>query len=81
MALHLIFSVSSWQACQPYLQDEDVVILIGEGVYARPETPHYVLDPDLSIRGVQATSSATCIDYAELIRLTESHHPAVSWNE
>jgi len=83
MSLHLIFSSAGWRACRIRAQDEDQIVMLGDGVYSSTDNlPARVLmlDEDLKIRGLSGSYTNT-IDYPELVRLCVEHHPVVSWNE
>ena len=77
-----MFSIHGWSACEPCRAQEDVVVLMGDGVYASPKDQVYAIDSDLKARGLSLDDSLKhAISYAEFVKLTETHHPSVSWND
>ena len=89
MSLHLAFNINGWASCQRYKKSDDVIVLIGDGVYV---TTHetlsestLVMRQDLDTRGLSTSFSdaeqANLIDYEALVKLTEQHTPVVSWHE
>ncbi|MEM9622375.1 MAG: sulfurtransferase complex subunit TusB [Pseudomonadota bacterium] len=89
MALHLVYSIRGFSACHPRLQQEDVVVLLADGVYcavnptAADNTQNAdlrVMTDDLEIRGL-TTVSGKRIDYPDLVELCTQHTPIISWND
>lgn len=88
MALHLISSISSERLTQmrALLQAQDVIVLIGDGVYAQPQLQQlkqitYVRSSDLKQRGLQALSSIQTISDSQWVALTLAHAPVISWHD
>ena len=90
MTLHLIFSPAGWQSSVARIGAEDVVILLGDGVYVadqvdqgRPDQGEVlVIEEDCTTRGVKVVNEAvTCIGYAELVDRCVENSPIMSWAE
>lgn len=80
MSLHLIFSIRALSSCRDRRSDEDVLLLIGDGVYTAAQAPEcLVLAEDAHIRGVECDNEQ--IDYSQFVALCETHQPVVSWND
>lgn len=92
--LHILNQSADHQTsktCLNTAKRDDVLILIGDGVYCLVSQPAvetsvttFALIPDLAARGISsdpATHSlqATLIDYDGFVQLTEIHTPIVSW--
>lgn len=85
MSLHLVFNSAGYNACRLRKLCDDLIILLGDGVYCASlsgEDNIYVLEIDAQVRGVTFTQSiARLIDYNAFVALTELHSPIVSWVE
>ena len=79
--LHLVFSADGYRTCLQRLAEGDVVVLLQDGVYAqsiRPGTS--VLSDDVMARGMaNYLTQTTPVEWADIVRLTETHQPIVSW--
>ena len=64
---------------------DDVVILLGDGVYAANtinQREVFVLEEDCTIRGVQKIGDmATTISYSDMVSYCAENYPIVSWSE
>ncbi|BFM11607.1 hypothetical protein R50072_17600 [Simiduia litorea] len=72
-------------------QKKDAIVLIGDAVYAlfdkstiETKAKIFALSPDLNARGLDISTDTIqtiveLVDYAGFVKLTESHHPIVSW--
>jgi sulfur relay protein TusB/DsrH len=82
--LHLAFSASGLASCERRRREGDVVVLLGDGVYAamgsEPLANAYVLACDLEARGAVNKLDLASITYDGLVSLCTQHHPIVSWN-
>ena len=85
MTLHLIFSPAGWQSCVARLGAEDVVILLGDGVYVADRVVQrevLVIEEDCTIRGVKVMNeAATYIGYADMVKCCVENNPIMSWAE
>ena len=80
MSLHLIFSSKGLDAALPRARSGDVLVLLGDAVYATPtRSDVHAVAEDAAIRGV--TPTVTTIDYDQLAELCAAHNPVVSWND
>ncbi len=81
--LHLAFSTAGLAAARKRCSDNDAILLIGDGVYAARNATQsmFALAEDLTIRGVEPSTTITVVDYAGMVELTTNHHPLVSWRE
>lgn len=81
--MHLVFSVNGWKACEPCTSADDIIVLMGDGVYATPKQQVYAIADDLQVRGMfnNTNPSMISISYDDFVSLTESHHPSISWND
>lgn len=91
MNLHLVFSTptntSALSDCQKYANENDMIVLIEDGVYSI-QIPEYkqllnnlnwkALNSDLRARGLSIDSSQT-INYEKLVELTLQYDKTISW--
>ena len=94
--LHLV-NKSPYESCNfntasSIMQDDDVLLLIEDGVYAAVKSGKAsamldghtvsVLGPDLAARGISEDKLAdgvNVVDYAGFVELTTTHDKVVSW--
>ena len=91
MSLHLIFSPTGAKACLSRWSPDDSLVLLGDGVYAANQltqspVPAAAIDmmaSDAEARGITESEQGgiSCIDYKQLVGLTEEHSPVVSWHD
>jgi len=85
MSLHMVFSVAGLTSCQARCKKDDLVILLGDGVYAinTPEnmSVYQVLEEDALIRGINLDEYTASISYDTLVSLCVDNKPVVSWND
>ena len=85
MSLHLVFTTAGLRACQPRADADDVMLLIGDGVYAGlaadTSWPCAVqaLQDDAAARGVTDRLHVDAIGYDDFVALCTKHKPIVSW--
>lgn len=92
MALHIVLSKNcNWSLLYRMLTKEDALIFMDDAsIYAMKHmspssqsiySKKYVLADDLLVRGLseEVNHSITPIDYPQLVKLTEQHHPIISW--
>lgn len=85
--LHIInrspWSSDSWRRCLATLTPGDAILLIEDAVYAvtRDDLPAncFVLEPDLSARGLTTTSRTSCVNYAGFVDLVCQYARSISW--
>lgn len=87
--LHIIskslFRSQSVASALPVIASEDAVLLLGDGVYSaghpllKNRQNLYAIDEDRLTRGLTIAPSVCYIDYATMVKLTETHTPAVTW--
>ena len=84
-SLHLVFSLAGLAACQKRRSTQDVVVLLGDGVYCTMLDTDieraYVLSEDLEIRGAANIIGLATTNYTSLVELCTQHSPIVSWND
>lgn len=93
MSLHIIKShhesSKSLHQCLSFAQNDDVLLLIEDGVYSALQStlsvniknPCYVLKADLEARGIlnEIAAHFQIIDYDGFVELTEQHKKIISW--
>lgn len=68
------------------LSTEDAVLLLGDGLYgaAHPmlsgRSNIYAIAEDRATRALPPQPGIVYIDYAQMVALTETHHPIVTWS-
>jgi tRNA 2-thiouridine synthesizing protein B len=88
--LHLIstspFQNSAIPECRKIAQDGDVLLLLGDAVYAALTEEKlfsglqiFALAEHVAARGIAAPAWITCIDYNQMVELTCQHHPVQTW--
>ena len=84
MSLNIVYTPAGYAAYKKYAGQDDVVILVGSGVYAASEDiEHSVvgLADDFKAAGLSAPSGLELITYEQFVELTVQHHPAVNWHD
>lgn len=88
--LHIItqspYRSSALKECLAVAQTSDVLLFLGDGVYAvtlqnEELVKHniYLLADHASARGLTNVAWANYIDYAGVVKLTEQQHPVQTW--
>jgi tRNA 2-thiouridine synthesizing protein B len=84
--LHLVNRPAALPACLAAAADQDVVLLLEDGVYAAvaalaPDRPLHALEPDVQARGLdlRLAGNVTVISDAGFVTLVETHQPVVTW--
>lgn len=84
--LHIVSTASALNSCLAVIQNNDVVLLIEDGVIAAIQSPIYsnqiyALKPDIEARGLldKIASHIQLIDYSTFVDLTAQHHPIQTW--
>ena len=76
--LHLVSSRGGLRACQQRAGAQDVVVLLGDGVYMAADSEDaWVLEDHAEARGVPRDGRGISIE--KLVELTEAHAPVVTW--
>ena len=69
---------------QDVLLTEDAVCMLAVNVPRITELAGqqslFALEPDLVARGISCPEGVTAVDYAGMVKLTETHAPIVCWN-
>jgi sulfur relay protein TusB/DsrH len=74
--LHLAYSKQGVDRACARMRSGDELILLGDGVYSAPNAPHWVLEDDVTARGLSSTNAIT---YDAMVELSISHDKVVSW--
>ena len=83
--LHIISNPNAISDCTVHLEDDDAVILIGDGIYGRNDpslgsrVPVFALESDLVARGILATSNVTPTKMSRFVALVVEHASSVTW--
>lgn len=92
MMMHIItrspYSSTALEECLNFADEQSVLLLLGDAVYA---TSHpglsafnnlktYAIEEDCGARGLEKKDTIEYIDYLEMIKLTETHHPIQTWS-
>ena len=78
--LHLVFNRRGLNSCLACKSAADSVVLMADAVYASKDHKQFwVLAEDLAKRGISSTQHT--LSMQDVVNLTESHHPIVSWAE
>ena len=83
--LHIISNPNAISDCTVHLEDDDAVILIGDGVYGLKDpslgsrVPVFALESDLVARGIVATSNVTPTKMPQFVALVVEHASSVTW--
>ena len=83
--LHIISNPNAISDCTAHLVNDDVVILIGDGVYGLKDpslgsrVPVFALESDLVARGIVATSNVTPTKMSQFVELVVKHANSVTW--
>lgn len=87
--LHIIsqsmFSSNFSAAGVNFVSANDVILLMGDGVYSATHPSLqayknlYAIKEDCCARGLTTVETVRYIDYAEMVLLTEAHNPVMTW--
>ena len=83
--LHIISNPNAISDCTVHLEDDDAVILIGDGIYGLTNpnlgsrVPVFALESDLVARGILATSNVTPTKMSQFVALVVEHASSVTW--
>jgi tRNA 2-thiouridine synthesizing protein B len=88
--LHIIsaspFESSAWSQCAAFLQAQDAVLFIADGVYTLPLLSFpfgcalYALIDDAKLRGIKIPEGISLVDYSGMVALTEQQTPIMTWS-
>jgi sulfur relay protein TusB/DsrH len=89
--LHIItqshFQHAALKECLTIIAVGDSLLLLADGVYAtltheitQYQITCYVIREDVQSRGLEERQGFTYIDYAEMVDLTDQHHPIMTWS-
>ena len=91
MSLHLVFSEQGLHSCLTRRHPDDIVLMLGDGVYACPQWHQArlpsdkarLLSADAKARGISDAQRGAIetVDYDGFVALTEVHSPIVSWKD
>ncbi|MEM6999673.1 MAG: hypothetical protein AAF529_02730 [Pseudomonadota bacterium] len=79
MTLHLAFSLQGLTACLQRRRPDEPLVLMGDAVYENSTIENgYRLVTDLEQRGLPL--SGDTVDYTDLVQMTVTHSPVISWH-
>lgn len=85
--LHLVSKAKSLESCLRVAQDNDVILLIEDGVETATQNiksnlQFYALKSDLESRELldKISPHIKLINYEEFVDLTLQHHPSQTWS-
>lgn len=85
--LHIISKTKNLESCLRITQNNDVILLIEDGVEAAAQNIQsnlqiYALKPDLESRKLldKVSPNIKLINYEEFVDLTVQHHPIQTWS-
>lgn len=90
MVLHLIqrspFSSTTFRDCLNIIGTQDSLLFMQDGVYIQSHptlnsitNPVYLLQDDLSARGLEVNGKEKSISYQEFVQLCTEHEKVISW--
>ncbi len=90
MVLHLIqrspFSSTTVRDCLNIIGTQDSLLFMQDGVYIQSHptlnsitNPVYLLQDDLSARGLEVNGKEKSISYQEFVQLCTEHEKVISW--
>ncbi len=82
MILHTVNSRQALAKCLSLLHDDDIVVLIEDGVFLGNETfpgKRYLVDIDADARGVVTPNNDQRIDHARFVALCTEAEKVCSW--
>ena len=90
MVLHLIqrspFSSTTVRDCLNIIGTQDSLLFMQDGVYIQSHptlnsitNPVYLLQDDLSARGLEVNDKEKSISYQEFVQLCTEHEKVISW--
>ena len=84
--VHLLSNASSLSSCLKNIEQDDALLLLGNGVFAAYDekikgigVPIAAIDEDAVSRGVQLMPYVQPVSYEEFVGLVVKHDSSVSW--
>lgn len=84
--VHLLSNASALNSCLQTIEQNDALLLLGDGVFAarderlkRLSISISAINEDAISRGVELMSHVKSVNYDEFVELIVNHHSSVSW--